>query len=81
MTSIEIIREMAREDLQLGWSHLEDGNEDMALHHFCSAVDKVKEIKAIKGTPATPERGLSNRIQHEPHITIDVTNEPDKRKD
>lgn len=50
--AIQLLQELIREDLQLGWSHLEDGREDMALHHLASAAEKIEQIKNLKCTEA-----------------------------
>jgi hypothetical protein len=63
---IQALQDLVREDLQLGWSHLEDGNYDFALHHLGSAVRKVQEIKQLAGgekaatVPAIETQSLSS---------------------
>jgi hypothetical protein len=55
--AIRALQEMIREELQLGWSHVEDGNDDLAAHHFRSAAEKVEQIKQLKGDCAA---GIAN---------------------
>jgi hypothetical protein len=66
--SIATLREMVRGELQTGWSHLEDGREDFALHHFNGAVEKVNQIKQIKGGGGAT--GLSTQEPQPPIIDI-----------
>lgn len=53
--AIQLLRELIREELQLGWSHLEDDRDDMASHHLCNAIEKVEQIKNLRRADALAE--------------------------
>ena len=52
--AIRILQELAREDLQLCWHHLEDGRNDLALHHLGAAAEKIEQIKREAARGADP---------------------------
>lgn len=57
--AIQLIQDMVEADLQLAWSHLQDGNDDLALHELANAAEKIRQIKGLRAQGAESARPLS----------------------
>lgn len=53
--AIGLIETMIENNLMLGWDHLQDGRCDLAIHEFNAAIEKVGEIKVLRGTAIAAE--------------------------
>jgi hypothetical protein len=46
-SAICVIQGFVRENLELGWDHLEDGRIALAKRHFSRALEQVNEIEEL----------------------------------